>query len=534
MSNSRSSSAYHIWLTLRTHAWAIWLFPRRYALAAYWRVLGKRVRARSQFAPLLARTPLAYESWILRHEQAAETSRVDLPVITALVAETGNEQDLASTLTSLNAEGVNAYCVGLDAAHDLQRIIDLIDWSSGPWLLPMVAGDLLAVGAISSYHGEIGLHGRHVIFADDDLIDARGRRASPHLKPDWNSELFSHFDYLTGSCIVRGDKARLASVASKSDWAARLVAVTIGVNGRAGHVHKVLHHRRKRQAPALPIAELQTSQELPRLSVIIPTRNRYDLLSKCIAGLYATEYPDLEILVVDNDSDDPETLKFLDGISADGVRVLHYGGQFNYSAINNYAVREASGKLICLLNNDIEILHPDWLAVMATQALREDVGAVGAQLVYPDNRIQHAGVVVGVGGGAAHAHRLLEPGEDGYFRRHAVPQFVSAVTAACLVVQRERFLAVDGLDETNFPVAFNDVDLCMKMNQRGWQSIYDPRAKLVHHESVSRGFDKDPVGAARFAGELRALKRRWKTDFSVDQFHHPHLSRVSEQFVLAL
>ena len=195
---------------------------------------------------------------------------------------------------------------------------------------------------------------------------------------------------------------------------------------------------------------------------------------------------------------------------------------------------EARGKLLCLLNNDIEVMAPDWLEIMATQALRTDVGAVGAQLLYPDGRIQHAGVVIGVGNAAGHAHRFVHPSDKGYFRRHALPQFTSAVTAACLVVARDRFLAVGGLDERNFVVAYNDVDLCLRLNQRGWQSLYEPRAVLVHHESVSRGHDLDPVGATRFANELAALKRIWHTDQIVDPYHHPQLSRAAEQFSIAL
>ena len=187
-----------------------------------------------------------------------------------------------------------------------------------------------------------------------------------------------------------------------------------------------------------------------------------------------------------------------------------------------------------LLNNDIEVREAGWLATMATQALRPEVGAVGARLLYPDGRIQHAGVVIGVGNAAGHAHRFLHPDEEGYFQRHSLPQFTAAVTAACLVVEREKFLAVGGLNETDFAVAFNDVDLCLRLNQKGWQSLYEPRATLIHHESVSRGLDRDSVGSARFSGELAALKRLWKTDEIYDPYHHPHLSRASEQFAVAL
>jgi len=180
------------------------------------------------------------------------------------------------------------------------------------------------------------------------------------------------------------------------------------------------------------------------------------------------------------------------------------------------------------------MMEPHWLATMVTQALRLEVGAVGAGLLYPDGRIQHAGVVIGVGNAAGHAHRFLRPDEEGYFHRHNLPQFTMAVTGACLVVERDKFLAVGGLNERDFPVAFNDVDLCLRLNQRGWQSLYEPRATLIHHESVSRGLDQDSVGAARFASELAALKRIWKTDEVFDPYHHPQLSRASEQYAVAL
>ena len=266
--------------------------------------------------------------------------------------------------------------------------------------------------------------------------------------------------------------------------------------------------------------------------MIVPTRNRVDLLRTCLEGVIRTQYPEIEIIVVDNDSDDPATLTYLAELDPTKVRVLRHPGPFNYSTINNRAAASTQGKLLCLLNNDIEVIHPDWLAIMATQALRDEVGAVGAQLLYPDGRVQHAGVVLGVGNAAGHAHRFIRPDAEGYFRRHALPQFASAVTGACLVVSRNKFDSVGGLDERNFAVAYNDVDLCLRLNQRGWQSLYEPRAVLIHHESVSRGNDRDPVGAARFAKELAALQRIWKTDEIVDPYHHPQLSRASEQFAM--
>jgi GT2 family glycosyltransferase len=531
----------HLWLlTLRIHLEALFRTPRPYLTAAKWRILRKRVRARAQFAPLLARSPFLYKRLVLQNDEFTQSSSSGLPPIIALVEDIGDTTRLATTMASLASENVPSHCVGSDVGQDLKRVADVVDWSSSAWLLPMTAGDLLVAGAASSYREAINPYDQPVIFADDDLIDARGRRTAPHFKPDWNPELFLNFDYLTGACIIRVDRAHLIDAAmSGTGWAKALVTRALEEGVGARHVRQILHSRRDRPIPRTPIPPLPIAPKVPCMSVIVPTRNRVDLLSICISGLDAAEYPDVEAIIVDNDSDDPATLEFLGGLPARSrsgrrYRVLRHPGPFNYSAINNRAVAEASGELICLLNNDIEMLAPDWLGIMATQALRDDVGAVGAQLLYPDGRIQHAGVVIGVGQAAGHAHRFLRPQDEGYFYRHALPQFVTAVTAACLVVQRERFLAVGGLDEAAFPVAFNDVDLCLKLNGRGWQSLYEPRAILVHHESISRGFDRDPVGAARFTAELAALQQRWRTDRIVDPFHHPHLSRVSEQFALAL
>lgn len=524
------------WLIASIHFDAFRANPGAYMSATKWWLLRKRVRARGQLAPLLSQSDKAYGYWCLRGEQNrhAHTPPDDSPPIIALVAaNSAKPSELGTTLQSLADEGLRAVTVTDPNAADLATAAAGIDWQDEIWLLPMRAGDRLAHGAAAAYRKAMSTTGAAVLYADDDLLDKWGTRAAPHFKPDWNSELYRHFDYLTGSCIVRASKDKLHAVVGHSDWTAMLVKQAIQQEG-AHHLREMLHHRLER--PTLPLAPTPAtiSTQLPLVSIIIPTRNRLDLLRTCLEGVASTNYPEVEVIVVDNNSDDPETLAFLTTQDPSRVRVLRHPGPFNYSTINNLAVAEAQGQLLCLLNNDIEVIGQDWLAIMATQALRSEVGAVGAQLLYPDGRIQHAGVVIGIGNAAGHAHRYVLPDAEAYFRRHALPQFTSAVTGACLVVTKDRFLAVGGLDEANFPVAFNDVDLCLRLNQRGWQSFYEPRAVLIHHESVSRGLDRDPVGAARFAGELAALKRIWQTDSIVDPCHHPNLSRASEQFVLAL
>lgn len=527
-------------LAVRVHSEAFWLAPAAYLSAVKWRVLRKRVRAKGQFAHLLGRTSHAYQ-WRSLKDRAASLppSSPSTPPIIALAFGEAKPADLRETLTSLSAEHIEVRLMGIDPAAALRQFATTINWAKAPWLFPIQVGDRVAPGMARAYREAIEGCSGHVIYADDDLLKPSGLRSMPHLKPDWNPELYAHHDYLTGACIFRVDPTQIEAAAATFDPLTALMHQALEAGGKPLHLRQVLHHRRTRPEPRLPLPAASLAERLPCLSVIIPTRNRVDLLATCIAGLEAADYPSLEVIVVDNDSDEAATLAFLESLSVRSrsgrtYRVLRHPGPFNYSAINNRAVEEAEGELICLLNNDIAMLKPDWLAIMATQALREEVGAVGAQLLYPDGGIQHAGVVIGVGNAAGHAHRFVRPAEEGYFRRHALPQFVAAVTAACLVMKRERFLAVGGLDAANFAVAFNDVDLCLRLNARGWQSLYEPRAVLVHHESVSRGLDRDPVGATRFAGELAALQRLHGTDRIVDPFHHPQLSRAAEQFVLAL
>lgn len=541
----RSTSTVHYfkriadaWLTASVHFDAFRAEPRAYLTATKWWIKRKRVRARGQFAPLLSQSPRAYTLWALRQEQGERLhSQSDASrQIIAIIDLTGgaDPKSLALTQQSMMAECLTALVIGSSEMPTLAAAIARIDWSANPWLLPVRPGDQIAPGAADAYRAAMTDKATRILYADDDVLIGR-RRVKPYFKPDWNGELFRHQDYLTGGCIVHATRADLEAVTDKADWAGQLVATMVEQGqGAPLHLREMLHHRRHRPLPSLPARPIVIARDLPSLSVIVPTRNRVDLLHTCLDGVAAAHYPQVEVIVVDNDSDDPETLTYLAALDPSCYRVLRHSGAFNYSAINNRAAEQAQGRLLCLLNNDIEMTDPHWLASLATQALRRDVGAVGARLLYPDGRIQHAGVVIGVGNAAGHAHRFLRPDEEGYFNRHSLPQFTMAVTAACLVVERDKFMAVGGLNERDFAVAFNDVDFCLRLNKRGWQSLYEPRATLIHHESVSRGLDRDPVGAARFAGELAALKRLWKTDQIYDPYHHPQLSRASEQFAVAL
>lgn len=534
-----------VWTALCVHLEAAIRQPGEYLAAIWWRLLGKRLRSRSRLAPLLGSSRHAYSLWLCREKagglgaKVPERAAISRLRVVAIVDALGDPVAAETTLQSLKAEHVTAIVLGdvevagAYAAPSLTEAWAAIDWGENPWIMPLAAGDVLEPGALAAYEAAVERSPATLAYADDDLIDDKGRRRKPHFKPDWNSELFRHHDYISGAAIIRAARDDLPLLQATQDWA-RTLAEKASREAPPLHVHEVLHHRRRRPQPTIPARAAIPDAALPPVSVIVPTRNRADLLETCLSGLIATNYPDLEIIVVDNDSDDPNALAYLESLDPTRFSVLRHKGPFNFSAINNHAAQLARGQVLCLLNNDVEMLEPNWLSIMVRQSLRKDVGAVGAQLLYPDGRIQHAGVVLGVGGGAAHAHRLLAPDAQGYFLRHRLPQYTSAVTAACMVVRHDRFMTVGGFDEENFAVAFNDVDLCLRLSQKGWQSFYEPRAQLVHHESVSRGFDRDRTGASRLARELGALKHRWGTDALVDPYHHPNLSPYSEQFVVNL
>ncbi|MFW2446055.1 MAG: glycosyltransferase family 2 protein [Qipengyuania pacifica] len=270
----------------------------------------------------------------------------------------------------------------------------------------------------------------------------------------------------------------------------------------------------------------------PKISVIVATRDRVELLRTCVNGvLHETDYPDIEVIIADNDSCEAGTLDYMERAQADPrVRVVRWPHPFNYSAINNFAARSATGEYLCLLNNDIEVIEPDWLSEMVREAVQPGVGAVGARLLYPDRSIQHAGVAIGIGNAAGHAHRGLPQGVPGYFAQALIARGATAVTGACLLVSKGHFDAVGGLDEHALAVAYNDVDFCLKLRELGLANIYTPVSTLIHHESKSRGFDFAPEHLARYMSELAVFQKRWGTRRAIDPWHHSKLDRNDEKF----
>lgn len=408
-----------------------------------------------------------------------------------------------------------------------------------------------------------------IIYSDEDCIIDQ-KRAKPFFKPDWNENLFYSFDYLSGIRIFRSGHEYKLTVAEKSeqinfDLVISLLAVSRNPN--IFHIPLILFHDHNQDAfkidkqrpemlksfllkqktdiesiNSLSEAFLMVSFKLPKdkplVSIIIPTRNKAQVLKKCIKSILAkTDYPNYEILLVDNKSDEKDVTDYYDCIKtkyAGKIKLLSYTDDFNYSAINNFASKQADGSLICFLNNDTEVIHKEWLNEMVSQILRPGIGIVGAKLFYPDNRIQHVGVVVGLGGLAGHP--LRGESEDtirNKWRTECV-QEVLAVTGACMMIKKKIFIKVGEFDQNNLKVAYNDVDLCLKTYNSGCKILWTPFARLIHHEYISRGNDMKSEQKKNYIKEADFFKNKWKQFIEHDPYYNPNLTIQREDMRFTL
>lgn len=371
------------------------------------------------------------------------------------------------------------------------------------------------------------------VYCDEDQATRKGGRAEPFFKPAWNLPLVQT-GWLPMDCVLLRP-ACLPQPVDGTNFDANRLVIQAAAAGDILHLPRVLVHRsspRPAFTPSRPL--LQPASYRPPVTVIIPTRDRADLLSACLDGLLGrTDRGELDIIVIDNDSKEDATRILLDRIEAEGhVRRLPMPGTFNFSRACNLGVDQARHDRILLLNNDVEPLERDWLGEMNAELDDPHVGAVGALLLYPDGFVQHAGVTLGAGSIARHSFHFHDPdgGEDRGLlaqRRH-----VSAVTAACLLTRKSHWLQVGGMDEANLPVAFNDVDYCLKLRRAGLDIVWTPHARLVHRESVSRGRDDTVEKRLRFAGEEKVMFERWADVIDNDPCYNPNCSLSAGDFVL--
>lgn len=403
-----------------------------------------------------------------------------------------------------------------------------------------------------------------LVYPDEDQFNQEGMRSNPWFKTDWNYDLFLAQDYVANCFVCRkawyaehkllfdmlGLEHALASILPKLPEDSVVHLPLVLVHKRSSASNNLDQKRELERGVAIKTAlpnlasvdfinnSLAFSFSIPNpeplVSLIIPTRNGFEILKPCVESILdKTTYTNFEILILDNQSTDDATLVWFKSIQEDTrIRVLPYDHPFNYSAINNFGVKHAQGSIIGLINNDVEVIGGNWLTEMVSHACRAEVGCVGAKLYYSNGQIQHAGVILGLGHVAGHAHRFAERDSSGYFNRLNLVQNYSAVTGACLLVRRSIYEQVGGLNERDLAVAYNDVDFCLRVRAAGYRNVWTPHAELYHHESVSRGEDDTPEKKARFAKEVAYMRSTWAEELKNDPCYNPNLSKLREDFSL--
>lgn len=446
----------------------------------------------------------------------------------------------------------------------LQQALD----SGAQWLACVRTGDLLAPNALALALQGVSTPNVEILYTDSESV--QDGKLQPWFKPAWNPEYALATDYPLELMLIKCDLIRAMhgqgqtfADAAQLAWQA-LAAVWQRAAQAIVHLPQTLYRfqsgltaleRLQRDGAASaalailePSSSLRTTPTLvsvptiggdtsvrrlyrsvgkavPRVSLIIPTRDQATMLQACIDSLLRwTQWPDLEIIVVDNDSCEAKTRTCFRKLEKQGIRVLSMPGSFNFARLNNRAVAEASGEIIGLINNDIQALHEGWLEEMLGHLLQDGVGAVGAKLLWPNHMVQHGGIVLGMGNVAGHYGNLLHDDDGGDHARNRVALQVSGVTAACLLMRKSDYQTLGGMDEAAFPVAFNDVDLCLRLRAKGKAIIWTPYAKLLHAESASRGKEDTPQKQARARREVEHLRSRWGVALLHDPFYHPCLN----------
>lgn len=416
-----------------------------------------------------------------------------------------------------------------------------------------------------------------IIYSDEDKITPDGYRLDPYFKPDFGPDLLGSHNFVSHLGVYRRDLLNKVGgfregFFGSQDWDLVLRCLDQIEPTQIRHIQRILYHWRKstestsssvgnknyavtsgkralqeylkkhepsgtvEDGPSFGSFRVQYSTPGdPKASIIILTKNNSAILSKCIESiLEKTSYENYEIIVVDNDSDEPQEKEYLAIISENpAINVVENTIHFNFSELNNWAAEKAHGDILVFLNDDMEVISEEWLSELVSHSLRPKIGPVGAKLIYPDGYIQHAGIILGVGGIAGHAFKFLHYLNPGHIGRAGIIQNYSAVTAACMAIRKQVFEELGGFDQENFSIAYNDVDFCLRAWGKGYRTVYTPHATLYHHESASRGFENNHQKKMRWQREADMFSKKWQPIIKNDPFYNPALTLFAENFDLA-
>jgi GT2 family glycosyltransferase len=424
---------------------------------------------------------------------------------------------------------------------DKRVVVVIVDDSlniTGDFVSPLEPGDLLHEAALLAVASSILRNPQtSVVYTDNDHITLSGEFINPHFKPDWNLDLLLGMNYLSSFCAYKRpiwekysnhfeNLHELAINATSALDASQIVHVpyvlaSIRVGDSTSHLNP-------------PTVEVKhpLPATLPKVSVLVPTRDKGNMLKRCLLSLKEiTDYPNFELIIIDHKTTQKKAKKVISEFSKESnVSIMPFYDKFNFSAMINEAAKLATGEILLLLNNDTEIIQKEWMTELVSHVYRSDVAIAGPLLLFNDHTIQHAGVHPGVGGLMGHGHKHLKSDDPGYFSRLQVAHEVAAVTGACLAISVTDWVRFGGLDEKNLPVAYNDIDLCLKVRKAGLKVIFTPHSKLIHHESVSRGSDQSRNKLKRLQKEAKSMKEKWGNFLESDPAYNPNLGFEKDSF----
>ena len=473
--------------------------------------------------------------------------------------------------------------------HICRASNDALAQAKGEFIALVDHDDLLPEDALFWVANEILRNPQaNLIYSDEDKINEAGIRSSPHFKPAFNLDLLLSFNYISHLGIYQREVVNSIGgfregLEGSQDHDLALRVILESTPDQIVHIPRVLYHWRvhslstasdpkskdyttKKGQKAIQHYLNQVEQRgytaakvesvapnrfrchwrlpkhEPSVELIIPTRDKAEILELAVKSiLNKTDYSNFKICIIDNQSEEENTISLFKHLKAEypqHIRIMNYRKPFNYSAINNAAVQRSKADIIGLVNNDVEAINSSWLREMVSHACRPDVGCVGAKLFYSNDTIQHGGVIIGIGEVAGHAHKYFPRSSLGYTDRLSYTQQSSAVTAACLLVERSIYNEVGGLNEQDLKIAFNDVDFCLRIHARGYKNIFTPYAMLYHHESISRGAEDTPEKQQRFIKEVNFMLNQYdvsnKGKLPSDLFYNPNLTGTHENFSLNL
>ena len=556
----------------------------RFKRAGIQQVRRKLLEAHQPLLPALLSYELPYRQWQKKVRPPA-ASPVLTPVSLIFVLQPDPAGQCQASLQSLLRQTDPNWQLWLGPAATLEampdpRVLRLHQLDPGAYYWPLRAGDLLHPAAVRLLQQVLAAKPQlQILYSDHDEPGLDGGERQPQFKPAFCYDSYLSRDYISPAVLYAGALLqRLPGGFWQQQPDLQLACALLQLQKPISD--QIMHLAWPLLQLASPLAPVETQlladlrQQLvlkqegfsckvepqgadgfrlrytttgtpadtpivsdagPQVSIIIPTRDQLALTQACVESvLTQSSFRNFEVLLVDNQSSDPDTLRWFTTIAAHPqVRLLHFDAAFNYSAINNFAVAQSQAPFVCLLNNDTAVISPDWLDEMLQHAQRPQIGCVGAKLLFDDNTVQHGGVVLGLWGLAGHSHKHALADSAGYQQRLALVQNYSAVTAACLLLRRELFWQVGGLNEQQLKVAFNDVDLCLKIQAAGYRNLWTPYAALYHFESKSRGREDTPEKKARERAEISYMQQTWPVQIAADPCYSPHLTRRREDYSIA-